>query len=159
MSVNMVHPLMLTRVALPHFQKRSKKSCIVNISSVMEVFPFPGASLYAGSKAFLHHFSSALETELQHDASMDKPIDVLLVSPGFVSTKLNGMPVIPCLIPTPVSAARSYLSHIGRFKYTNGTIVAKLTLNLLCFTGKYVPGVLNFIFYKREMNTFNKLKS
>ena len=64
MSVNMIHPTSLSRVAIPHFEKRDQKSCIINISSVMEAFPFPAHSLYAGSKAYIHHFSSALEAEL-----------------------------------------------------------------------------------------------
>ena len=86
---------------------------------------------------------------------MAHPIDVVLISPGFVSTKLNGMPVIPGIIPAPLSAARSYLSDVGRFKYTNGTVVAKLTLDLLTFVGEYAPWLLNLIFYREGMKSFN----
>ena len=120
----------------------------------MEAFPAPAHSLYAGSKAYIHHFSSALDVELQNDESLAHPIDVFCISPGFVSTKLNGMPVITGLIPTPLSAARSYLKDVGRFKYTNGTILAKLTLNLLCFADKYLSGILYYIFYNEGMKDF-----
>ena len=108
-SVNIVHPTFLTKVFLEHFKNRRKKSCVINVSSLMELHPTAGLSLYSSSKAYVHHWSSALAVELSRDEKLQPKVDVCTISPSFVSTKLNGMRSIPLLIPSPLSAARSYL--------------------------------------------------
>jgi len=85
--------------------------------------------------------------ELSNDASMKQPIDTLLISPSFVSTKMNGTPVIPGIIPAPLDAAKSYLADCGRFSYTQGPLFAKLLCKLTELGWKLIPGLLNFIFY------------
>ena len=89
--------------------KRVEKSLIINVGSVMEQHPSAGFSVYSSTKAFIHHFTKSVCNELQNDPDLKGKIDLMLYSPGFVSTKLNGMPYIPLLIPTPLQAARGAL--------------------------------------------------
>jgi len=64
-AVNLVQPTFLSRVALDYLAKREQKSCLINVGSVMEKHPSAGFSMYATTKAFVHHFASALAIELQ----------------------------------------------------------------------------------------------
>lgn len=91
-AVNVCHPTYLTRVALEHLVERKEKSCIVNIGSLMDVNPIPGFTIYAGSKAYINSFTSALTTELSLDSDLPGKVDICNYCPGAVSTKLNGLP-------------------------------------------------------------------
>ena len=86
-SVNVVHPTYLSKVAINYLEKREERSLLVNISTVMQEIDAPGYSIYAPSKAYIHHFADALGVELKCDSNK---IDGMLYSPGLVATKLNG---------------------------------------------------------------------
>lgn len=58
-----------------------KKGTLLNIASAAAFFPFPQFNVYAASKAFLLHFSIALDSELR-----DKGIRVLCACPGPIDT-------------------------------------------------------------------------
>lgn len=62
-QVNLLATLQLTRGLLPHFLKR-KKGLIVNNASVSAEFYFPGAQVYAATKAGVLQFSKSLSMEL-----------------------------------------------------------------------------------------------
>jgi short-subunit dehydrogenase len=81
----------------------------------MDVHPISGYGLYSASKGYINSFSSALAAELKYDKTLDSPIDCCVYCPGAVSTKLNGLSVICCLIPDPLAAARTSLHDLGRF--------------------------------------------
>jgi len=59
------------------------KSAIVNLSSVAALWPVPGTSLYAGTKAFNHQFSESLAEEYWDQ------IDILSVLPHYVRTPMT----------------------------------------------------------------------
>lgn len=109
-AVNLIHPVFLSKVAVDHMANRDNKSLIMNVGSVMEQHPSAGFSVYSCTKAFIHHFTKSVSQELQQDPDLNGKIDFMLYSPGFVSTKLNGMPYIPMLIPTPLQAAKGALT-------------------------------------------------
>ena len=60
MCVNVVHPTFLSKVFMRSFEKRSEKSCIINVSSLMELHPLPGYSLYSSSKAYINNFHRSI---------------------------------------------------------------------------------------------------
>mmetsp|Transcript_37049 Transcript_37049/g.27382 ORF Transcript_37049/g.27382 Transcript_37049/m.27382 type:complete len:87 (-) Transcript_37049:236-496(-) len=82
----MYHGIIMTRLFLPYFQKRSKegrRSLIINVSSQGSFFPLPGETVYGGTKRGFSHFTHSIQNE-----NDDKNIDILLVTPGFVATKM-----------------------------------------------------------------------
>ena len=56
--------LRATRVALEHLPRKAYRSLIVSVSSILELYPAGGMSMYCASKAFVHHFGIALGAEL-----------------------------------------------------------------------------------------------
>ena len=154
-SVNMIHPTFLTRIALDYMSKRTQKSCIINVGSVMEKHPSAGYSTYTATKAFIHYFTSALSVELQQDPELQGKIECMLYSPAFVSTKHNGMPFVPFLIPTPLQAARGALADCGFFSYTNGTLVHALTNEVHQFAAYYMNPLLHAVFHDVGLNDCN----
>mmetsp|Transcript_29899 Transcript_29899/g.29440 ORF Transcript_29899/g.29440 Transcript_29899/m.29440 type:complete len:323 (-) Transcript_29899:22-990(-) len=83
-NLNMGAPALLVRFFINDFLKRGNKTAIINVSSLVNVFPSPFVREYSGSKRFLSLFSYFL-----HDNYGDK-IDVQDLSPGMVSTNMAG---------------------------------------------------------------------
>lgn len=83
MNLNMLSLTMLTHLVLLTMKKRGK-GMIVNISSGSEAQPLPYTAVYGASKIFVKNFTLALQYELANHG-----IDVQLITPMFVRTKMN----------------------------------------------------------------------
>jgi len=66
--------------------KKRGKGYILNMSSMSAWMPFPGITIYAASKSYLHQFSVALRDEL-----FDSGVSVTVVCPGAVATDLYNL--------------------------------------------------------------------
>jgi short-subunit dehydrogenase len=71
----------LTRVFLEAMQAKGAGT-IVNVASNSAFVPTPRLAVYASTKAFVHHYSSALQQELQASRS---PVRIMTVCPSAVS--------------------------------------------------------------------------
>ncbi|MEO1128520.1 MAG: SDR family oxidoreductase [Planctomycetota bacterium] len=81
-DVNIKGVLYATAAVTPHFLERGAGH-FINISSVAGRIVLPGASVYCGTKWFVHAFSDGLRAEMA-----DKGIRVSIVAPGYVATEL-----------------------------------------------------------------------
>lgn len=81
LEVNGAAPLRVTLEAAKALSAKKKKGVIVNLSSVAAFQVLPGMAVYAASKAFLSHFSQALDFEMK-----GKGIRILTSCPGVVAT-------------------------------------------------------------------------
>ncbi|GAC1310189.1 MAG: SDR family oxidoreductase [Mucilaginibacter sp.] len=63
-KVNLMAPLILTRLFLPEFRKL-ERAYILNVSSAAAFFNMPYKIIYASTKTFVYSFSSALRQELK----------------------------------------------------------------------------------------------
>jgi short-subunit dehydrogenase len=79
-SVNLIVPILMTRLVLPYLRARGGGS-IVQVASIAGQFPLPDEATYSASKYGLRGFSFALREELR-----DSSIRVSVVSPGPVDT-------------------------------------------------------------------------
>lgn len=86
LAVNLVAPVMLSRVFLRALADLDVPKRIVQISSGAATRPFDGWAMYCASKAGLDHFSRCLALE-QHRARY--PVDVVSVSPGVIDTAMQ----------------------------------------------------------------------
>lgn len=80
LDVNLVAPVLLTRVALPHLI--AAQGVVINVGSAITAIPNSALGAYGTSKAGLAYFSSALLRELRHQG-----VRVCLVEPGPVKTE------------------------------------------------------------------------
>ena len=81
-NTNVISPMLLSRLALPHLEKT--QGCIVFLGSIHNRRAYPGASPYATTKAAVEGLSRVMAAELGR-----RQIRVNCVLPGAVSTKIN----------------------------------------------------------------------
>jgi hypothetical protein len=79
-EVNLKAPIRLTKLALPHLLK-SNSARIINVASILGIFPIPTETVYSATKFGLRGFSYALADEL-----VDTDVNVSLICPGPVDT-------------------------------------------------------------------------
>jgi len=79
-QVNLLAPVLLTRMVLPHLRKRGG-GAIVNVASIAGQTPMPHEATYGATKAGLRSFGFALAEELAGSG-----ITVSAVSPGPIDT-------------------------------------------------------------------------
>ena len=99
-TVNLVAPIVLTRLALPYLRK-SKAPAIVNVASLAGRVPLVHEAVYSATKFGLRAFTLALAEELEG-------IRVSVVSPGPVDTGFIGEDLdhVPDLVfSQPMSSA------------------------------------------------------
>ena len=112
--VNTIAPLLLTREFIGRLRNRSKRSAIINMSSLSGIYPPRYFAVYAGTKSFLRYFSFCIEQE-----NRDK-IDVLNVAPGFVATQMTKLTVSWKAITTE-ECVDGALRDLGRTSETMGS--------------------------------------
>lgn len=83
--VNMIPQFMMTKVFLEHFQNRSTKCAVVDISSMASLAEYTDSGLYGGTKAFNRAFTMCMEEKYGKDFG----IDFLSIKPGFVLTNIG----------------------------------------------------------------------
>ena len=79
-TVNLIAPVVLTRLVVPHMKVRGR-GAIVNVASLAGRVPLSGEAVYSASKFALRVFSFALAEELER-----ANVRVSVVSPGPVDT-------------------------------------------------------------------------
>ena len=72
----------LSQICIPYMAKGSR---ILNVSSQASFFPLPYMNTYASTKAFVTHYTRALNVELK-----EKGITATTICPGWMSTDLFG---------------------------------------------------------------------
>jgi short-subunit dehydrogenase len=82
-EVNIFALIRVTQACLPAM-RRQKKGIIVNLSSIVGKFTFPGSGIYAASKHALEAITDAMRLEL---APMG--IKVVAIRPGPIATEFN----------------------------------------------------------------------
>jgi serine 3-dehydrogenase len=81
-DTNITAMVVLTRKLLPQLIER--KGAIIAIGSVAGSYVYPGANAYAGSKAFVNHFTLALRADLHGTG-----VRVTSIEPGMVETEFT----------------------------------------------------------------------
>jgi NAD(P)-dependent dehydrogenase (short-subunit alcohol dehydrogenase family) len=81
--VNLIGPMLLVDLALPHMRERPE-SMVVNIISLSGLVPIPSLSAYCASKFGLSGYTHALRQDLAGTATR-----VLGVYPGAIDTEMN----------------------------------------------------------------------
>lgn len=130
-ETNVIGPMMLSSLALPHLEQR--RGCIVFIGSIHNRRAYPGASPYATTKAAVEGLARVMAAELGRCG-----VRVNCVLPGAVSTEIN----LRAGLMTPEQAAERYASvakehALGRIG--TGTEVAESIAYLAC--AEWVTGV------------------
>ncbi|VDK35251.1 unnamed protein product [Dibothriocephalus latus] len=110
---NVTSTTCMTRITLPKMLASPLPPAgvhrhIVNVSSFAGRIPFPYFSVYAGTKAFIHHFTQSLAGEL-----VGTCVKVGNLMPGSVITAMNFDKHPGFFAPYPSDFAFSALSMLG----------------------------------------------
>ncbi len=79
MALNVSALVRLSYAVIPYTKKGSR---IIEMGSASSFLPLPNFNIYASTKAFVVHFSNALNEELK-----ERGVSVTVVCPGFVKTE------------------------------------------------------------------------
>lgn len=121
-NLNMIAPIHMTRMIMPGMIKRAK-GMVINVSSILGCLTVPYMSIYAPTKAFMDAFTKQLQVEYK-----SHPIDIILLTPGPVHTKLFAdtakLPKPTALNPTPDDYAKTAINAAAtRINQYSGTLV------------------------------------
>lgn len=64
LDINLIAPILLTRMFLPHLTDK-QESAVINVSSGLALVPKESASIYCASKAAIHNFTKTLRWQLE----------------------------------------------------------------------------------------------
>ncbi len=126
-KVHVTVPLRLMGAVLPGMIRRGR-GAVINVSSMSAFLPFPGGELYAGTKSFLHVFSTSLSMEAR-----EHRVKVQSLCPGFTRTDFHKRPGLGWILES---------ARMARWMEARDVVRASLKAlekgRVLC-----VPGFLN----------------
>ena len=108
-QVNLVAPIMLTRLVLPYLRKRGR-GAVVNVASIAGRIPVGHEAVYSATKFGLRAFTFAMQEELHGSG-----ITISAVSPGPVDTGfiMENLDEVPDLVfAQPMSSAEDIAKAI-----------------------------------------------
>lgn len=106
-DMNAAFPAVLTHALMPLLAKQ--RSLIINIGSVVALFPTPYLELYSGSKAFNLAWSKSLSQEMQAE---NLPVEVIGVVVGRVENATS-KDKTGLFMPTSQGFAKATLDKVG----------------------------------------------
>uniref|UniRef100_A0A6G1SCB7 Estradiol 17-beta-dehydrogenase 12-A n=1 Tax=Aceria tosichella TaxID=561515 RepID=A0A6G1SCB7_9ACAR len=121
-NLNVLGTLHLTRMIMPGMVERGK-GLVLNVSSVGGDVPGPYFSVYSATKWFVNAFTRQLQMEYA-----SHPIDIVLLQPGPVSTKL-------LIAASKVSKPSFLITTADDFARTS---INALSTGISCYTGSIV---------------------
>jgi len=101
-EVNLVAPIVLTRLALPYLRKRGR-GAIVNVASIAGRIPVGHEAVYSATKFGLRAFTFALTEELEGSGITVSAVSPGPVDTGFIMENLDEVPNI--VFAQPMSTA------------------------------------------------------
>lgn len=147
-NVNIVPQTFLTKIFSEYLSKRSKRSAVIDLSSVSSTIPTPYRAIYTATKSFNYLLSRALADEFEN-----MNIDFLCVQPLFVGTPLTRMRPDGYKVISAEQCANGILNDLGYEKLTNGHWVHKIQAFLFRILPEFAKDYLMNNVY---MNLFKK---
>ncbi|XP_042896380.1 very-long-chain 3-oxoacyl-CoA reductase [Parasteatoda tepidariorum] len=132
---NITSCTMMMKIVLPYMV--NKKGIIINISSLLAVYPMPFLSTYAACKVYVDYLSKAVQYEYK-----DSGVIIQSVLPGYVATKMsNRKPRLE--VPSAKEFVSSSIKTIGYESHTYGYIVHRMRGFLHEWLKSHMPANVN----------------
>lgn len=130
LKVNVITPVLLTRMLLPKMFASPLPCYVLNVGSLGGYFHLPNKEVYGASKAFVHSFTSSLQL-----LTKGTNVSLMAVSPGPVETNER------------IQAAHQNMKGLAKKAVMMPEEVAQQALDAM-FRGRhsFVPGRINRLF-------------
>lgn len=141
-QVNLIAPIVMTRLALPHL--RARGGAVVQVASIAGQFPLPEEATYSASKFGLRAFSFALREELRGSGVRVSVVSPGPVDTGFIRDELDTVPDVvftgPLSSPDEVAERIVRCALDGRRERT-----IPVSTGILARAGAAAPAVRRFL--------------
>jgi short-subunit dehydrogenase len=136
LNVHLAALLRLTKAVLPKMVE-FRRGNILSVASVYSFAPAPMQSVYSASKAFVLHFSSALQNEVK-----DANVQVSVVCPGITQTEFRARAGIADKKGSGMTAEK--VAEISFLQMMKGRhiIVPGFQNRFFVFVARHIPSVL-----------------
>lgn len=114
-KVNCLAQPMLLNLYLSKLNKRSKKSGIIDLSSVMSIAPSPYVPIYTASKVFNEYLTRAIR-----DSGLYTNIDILCLRPSMTTSNMNGFAETSPAVASAEDCVENCLKGLGNVGMTFG---------------------------------------
>ncbi|OMJ83003.1 hypothetical protein SteCoe_16154 [Stentor coeruleus] len=115
-TLNLFPIVFLTRIYLPEMNKRTHKSGIINLSSVLADLRLKFNIPYGASKNFDKYFTISIQAENDRKSK----VDILCLQPGYVDTVAVRKYKPTILVINRFECAESAMKCLGNVQVTNG---------------------------------------
>ncbi|CAL1268303.1 unnamed protein product [Larinioides sclopetarius] len=131
---NVTSCTMMMKIVLPMMKT---KGIVINVSSLMAIYPMPMLAVYSACKAYVDYLSRAVQDEYK-----GKGITIQCVLPAFVATKMSSRR--PSLeIPSAKTYVSSAIKTVGIEDYTYGYFPHKIRGFVHQWLKAYMPARFN----------------
>ena len=113
MKIQCVGPTLLSSLFLQRFERRSKRSAIINMSSAAGLVPVKAWTMYSVCKSFLRFFTLGIHTEFKNK------YDIISVAPAFITTAMTGG-MTGFGVCMPETTVTNVLNDLGKQNETHG---------------------------------------
>ena len=124
LHLNLVAPTLLTHLLMKQLAARQHRSAVVNVSSLLGQIPAYGASVYAGTKAYLRFLTYAVGEEAK-----DK-VDFLTVNLGATTTAMTEYSK-DFFAVMPEEVAYGIARDLGKYRETDATFRQHVSVSLM----------------------------
>ena len=115
--INCIPQAIFDRLLLPRLWSRSKRGCVLDVSSVASLANLPGKEIYSASK----FFNKAINNSFAMAGAIRKDnVDYLTLKPGFVKTGLTGEREIDAITCDTTQCVLGALKALGQKSETFG---------------------------------------
>ena len=117
LATNVYSLTILTKMFIPRMSIRSKRSAIINLSSVAGLTTMRYLSTYCGTKGYVDQLTRTVEYELRNNSNYK--IDFLTLRPCYVSTKIINYRPLSFFTIKPNDCVSGCLDDLG-YEITSG---------------------------------------
>ncbi|XP_013772085.1 very-long-chain 3-oxoacyl-CoA reductase-like [Limulus polyphemus] len=137
--VNVIACTRMMRMILPQMEER-QCGVVINVSSLLGIYPIPLLSSYSASKSYVDYLSRAIQLEYKK-----KGIIIQCVMPAFVATQMSKIRRASFNVPTPDEYVKWAIRTVGLETRTYGYPPHRLQGIWYEFLDYYMPSWFNMM--------------
>ena len=133
--INVLNHTLLTNEFVPLLQKRSKRSGVIDLSSLLHVYPDTTIPLQSAIKSYTAYLTECVQTDQRYNN-----VDVLSLSPGWTKTNMLKDIKLSLLTSSPEDVVEGALKDLGVVNKSYGSPKHYVNYLIRSFLSAVLPG-------------------